>query len=112
MPSHSKGKEMNFDQMALRDAYQVVRGLGDKLPFLKGNINWGAFTKWPNGHQLYVPTVIEGMWMGFEPRWVQSPTGAPNSSKTSMRIWCEAELSGPARGQLCRSCKFRERMRA
>jgi IS5 family transposase len=43
MPSHNKGKEMDFDQMALRDAYQIVRGLGDKLPFLKGSINWGAF---------------------------------------------------------------------
>jgi len=34
---------MGFDQMALRDAYQIVRGLGDRLPFLKGSINWGAF---------------------------------------------------------------------
>ena len=98
MPSHSKGKEMNFDQMALRDAYQVVRGLGDKLPFLKGNINWGAFTKWPNGHQLYVPTVIEGMWMGFEPRWVQSPTLAFNCSQFWLRIKRKAELSAPASG--------------
>jgi len=38
MPSHNEGKEMDYDQMALREACQVVLGLDDKLPFFKGNI--------------------------------------------------------------------------
>ncbi len=43
MPSNNKDKDLDFDQIALREAYKIVRGLGDKLPFLKGNINWGPF---------------------------------------------------------------------
>jgi IS5 family transposase len=36
-------KEMNFDEMVMRGEYERVKGLGDRLPFLKDMVDWNQF---------------------------------------------------------------------